>query len=60
LTALKVKSISDLRINLGLHWNRAQIVEQIFAYGKFLAGEKPAQQSVPCSDALLDLSSGPT
>jgi hypothetical protein len=45
---------------LVLHWNRAQIFEQIFAYGKILVVEKPAQQSVPCSDALLDLSSGPT
>jgi len=32
--ALYVGLISGQRINLAIHQNRAQIIEQIFAYGK--------------------------
>jgi len=49
----------DERINLVMHWNRARIVEQIFAYEIFLVGVKYAQKSGPCSDALSDLCSHP-
>jgi hypothetical protein len=56
--ALHAGPISDHRINLVMHRNRAQIVELIFAYEKILVGEKSAQKYGPCSDALPYLSPG--
>jgi hypothetical protein len=56
--ALLLGPMLDQRINIVMHQNRAQIVEQVFQPPEFACREKSAQQSVPCSDAIPNLSSG--